>query len=626
MAPQARPPQSRTRSAAAKSSGGGGGRKGGVLHPVDTNPAAYDRTDPFTALNVLRKLLSALPSRLGGCQYKLTPEEHKLTLHLLTVVEPFVGLAPCASRRALARQPTEILDAIAFHIDGKRDLLSLALSCKRLYSIVFPRHFEYRVIKCKASALSVWNHLVVHRSLARNVRRVEILDERAGEAEQAVPSDIMTTDTDMESTDDELALHDKQERFVVSALGRMTALQSFKWSCNHSLVAFERVWPALVKCQTVSEVEVNDNLIFHALPVDESHASTAHKSKRRPAVLLDLKKVGLHGTKSTFGASKNPDLSRISTMLHNCPNLEALDISYVARHSPGFFNPVADDFLLCGRWSSLRALTLTNLWCTPHAGLDAAASFLAAHVSLEVLHLEVSFGTGANNHGNGVLASFKFPPNCLPRLRELKASRDLATALLACPCDADGGRPLETLKGVRLSNSARDRVFLENLRAFGTQVRRLELGGWTEMEDVRQLAECVPRLVWLDIGKRGGSATNPVIAAISHSGSGSHAKATPNHVVSNFGEWASILAQMPELTAFHGIRFFYEVASTDSASLALSMSDRSRARKNDEVASVLAWKCPKLRRLDHWDDGAGRVVVLVRDAERVRYEVRRVKV
>ncbi len=243
------------------------------------------KKDPFTALNVLRKLLSALPSRLGGCQYKLTPEEHKLALHLLTVVEPFVGLAPCASHRALARQPTEILDAIAFHIDAKRDLLSLALSCKRLHSIVFPRHYEYRVIKCKASALSVWNHLVVHRSLARNVRRVEILDERTGEAEQAVPSDIMTTDTDMESTDDELALHDKQERFVVSALGRMTALQSFKWSCNHSLVAFERVWPALVKCQTVSEVEVNDNLIFHALPVDESHASTARKSKQRPAVV-----------------------------------------------------------------------------------------------------------------------------------------------------------------------------------------------------------------------------------------------------------------------------------------------------------------------------------------------------
>ena len=91
-------------------------------------------------------------------------------------------------------------------------------------------------------------------------------------------------------------------------------------------------------------------------------------------------------------------------------------------------------------------------------------------------------------------------------------------------------------------------------------------------------------------------------------------------------EWANVLAQMPDLTTLHGLRFFYEVASTAmqaDAALPLSLSDRSRVRKNDEVASVLAWKCPKLRRLDHWDEGSGRIIVLIRDAERVRYEVRR---
>lgn len=235
----------------------------------------------------------------------------------------------------------------------------------------------------------------------------------------------------------------------------------------------------------------------------------------------EVKKVGLHGTKNTFGAAKNPDLSRVSSMLHSCPNLESLNISYVARHSPGHFNPVADDFLLCGRWSALRSLTLTNLWCTPHAGLDAAASFLSAHSSLEVLHLDVSFGTGTI--AAAVLSSFKFPSDCLPRLRELKASRDLASALLACP----GTRPLETLKGIRLSGSARDRVFLENLRTYGAQgIKRLELVGWNEMEDVRRLAECVPRSVWLDLGKRGGlvhagaasgSASKPASAVVSNS-------------------------------------------------------------------------------------------------------------
>ena len=87
-----------------------------------------------------------------------------------------------------------------------------------------------------------------------------------------------------------------------------------------------------------------------------------------------------------------------------------------------------------------------------------------------------------------------------------------------------------------------------------------------------------------------------------------------------------MLAQMPELATLHGVRFFHPVAGTDGAAARASASDRSRTRKNDEVASVLAWRCPRLRRLDHWEDGAGRVVVLVRDAERVRYEVRRIKV
>ena len=70
-------------------------------------------------------------------------------------------------------------------------------------------------------------------------------------------------------------------------------------------------------------------------------------------------------------------------------------------------------------------------------------------------------------------------------------------------------------------------------------------------------------------------------------------------------------------------------------------------RKNDEIAGVLAWKCKKLRRLDHWDESGGKIIVLLRDHEhggthgeevvlndkerlsstatKVRWEVRRLK-
>lgn len=249
---------------------------------VDTNTHSYDRTDPFHAINALRRLLGSLASRVGGCQYRLTPDEHKLSLHLLTIVEPFVGLSP--SRRTLTRQPTEILDAIVFHVDSKRDLLSLALSCHRLHSVIFPRHYDYRVICAKASSLCLWNHLIVNRALARNVRSLEIIDERSLKP-LALPADIMKTDTDIESSDDELALHSKQERLLISALTKMTGLKSFRWSCNHSSISIESIWATLMKCQTLSQVTITDNLVF--LPYNPDNAKPAN-AKSCPVVSLAI--------------------------------------------------------------------------------------------------------------------------------------------------------------------------------------------------------------------------------------------------------------------------------------------------------------------------------------------------
>ncbi|KAJ7672070.1 hypothetical protein B0H17DRAFT_1084334 [Mycena rosella] len=547
---------------------------------VDTNLNSYDRTDPFMAFNVLLKILGSLPSRIGGCQFKLTPDEHKLSLHLLNIVEPFVGLAP--SRRTITRQPTEILDSIAFHVDAKRDLLSLALSCQRMHDIVFPRHFDYRHIRCKVSSLSVWNHLMVHRSLARNVRRLEILDERAASTELLVPGDILASDTDMDSTDDELGMHQKQERFLVGALGKMSSLASFTWACNHSPISIDNIWPTLLKCP-------------------DSESSSA--KSRRPVVLPDLTTVAVRSTKHAYGSTKHPVLTRIGGMLSHCPNLEALDISYAQPRNGPSSHPTADELLLYSRFPHLTSLALTNLRCTIP---DAPAAFLSAHTHLT--HLRLDLGSAS--------ARLVLPPNALPHLRELHCARDVATAVLSCPTDAP--RPLETLKGVRLAASAApcadadsgDQRFLASLRRFGAGVRRIELAGWSEMEGVQRLVESAPGLVWLDLGKKGAGA----------------ARGPP---VSNAAEWAQLLAGLPELATFHGVRFFYEVSA--AAPNAMTMADRSRVRKNDEVAGVLAWRCAKLRRVDHWEEGGGKVVVLVRDgerdrgAEKVRWEVRRVK-
>lgn len=150
-----------------------------------------------------------------------------------------------------------------------------------------------------------------------------------------------------------------------------------------------------------------------------------------------------------------------------------------------------DDFLLCGRWPSLRVLTLTNLACTADT-FDAASSFLLAHLNLEVLHLDIGrLGT-----------SIKLPANALPRLRELKCSKEIANTIMACPSEAP--RPLETLKGMHLGGQTWDQAFFENLRKY--TVKRLELSGFNEVDDIKRLVDFTPKLTWLDVGKRGANA------------------------------------------------------------------------------------------------------------------------
>jgi hypothetical protein len=173
-------------------------------------------------------------------------------------------------------------------------------------------------------------------------------------------------------------------------------------------------------------------------------------------------------------------------------------VGYTHRRGNDYHDPLADDFLLCGRWPQLRSLTLSNIWCSPHSGLDITATFLSSHTNLQILHVDISATPGAD--ANQLI----LPPDSLPHLRELKSNRDFANAILQCPCSLNGGRrPLEVIKGVRLTGSGADDRFLRNLKTYGSDsVKRLELLGWHDAEDLKRLVECVPHLNWLDLGKR----------------------------------------------------------------------------------------------------------------------------
>ena len=430
-----------------------------------------------------------------------------------------------------------------------------------------------------------------------------------------------------------------------------------------------------------------------------------------------MRSVTFRSTPHSYGAAKQPDLTNISGMLQQCTNLKVslncypftfdsnitsqdLEITYINPRSSALTGhqgtsfrarPLADEFFLYSRWANLTSLILTNLRC---ASSLAPSAFLSAHPTLEVLHVDIS------------TSPLQLSPGSLPRLREVKASREIINTILECPLlDSSSSsplaRPLESLKGFKLSGngnnmqqsssrSISDTVFLSNLKRIAHTIRRIEMVGWHDMEDVKKLTACIPNVHHLDLGRRlGGATANP-----RHVSSNSE-KGVAAAPATNMVEWAELLATLPDLMSMHGVKFFYEVSSVTSTTtstafnnynttysngqqtptsvsgsnfnrdtipifqpshiskqqghpqnqmMSLSKMERSRMRKNDEIAGVLAWKCKKLRRLDHWDESGGKIIVLLRDHEhgeevglndkerltfstatKVRWEVRRLK-
>jgi hypothetical protein len=441
-----------------------------------------------------------------------------------------------------------------------------------------------------------------------------------------------------------------------------------------------------------------------------------------------MRSVTFRSTPHSYGAAKIPQLTHISGMLHQCINLKVssnysihvfvdsniisqdLEVTYVNPRSSastghqGTSRPLADEFLLYGRWANLTSLILTNLRCVSSL---APSAFLSAHPTLEVLHMDIGINLSAGA-GATLTSPLQLSPGSLPRLREVKASREIINAILECSLlgSSPSVRPLESVKGFKLSGngyntqqqsssrSIPDTIFLSNLKKIAHTIRRIEMVGWHDMEDIKKLTACIPNVQHLDLGRRLGGAT-----ANSRHHVSSPAEKGVAAPVTNMVEWAELLATLPDLMSMHGVKFFYEVSSITSSTatttspasnnittyysngqtpssisgsnfnrdaipifqpshavskqghpqnqMLLSKMERSRMRKNDEIAGVLAWKCKKLRRLDHWDESGGKIIVLLRDHEhggggggeevglndkerltsttKVRWEVRRLK-
>jgi len=116
---------------------------------------------------------------------------------------------------------------------------------------------------------------------------------------------------------------------------------------------------------------------------------------------------------------------------------------------------------------------------------------LAAHSLIETLHFDLG------------RVQLELPEGTLPSLKELISSREVAAAILSCPLPQGQSRPLEALKGFRLGGN-KDTALLHTLKGH-SKLKRVELHTFTELEDIRKLAEASPKLTWLDVGRKGSA-------------------------------------------------------------------------------------------------------------------------
>ncbi|KAF9645308.1 hypothetical protein BDM02DRAFT_3263022 [Thelephora ganbajun] len=162
--------------------------KGDDVDPRVRQPPALQSTNARMSAHMVS-------ADLGDCDCsdRVGPEEHKLSAVLpLMIVEPAA-------------------DNVAFYVDSKRNVLSLALTCQRICSVVLSRHFDHRIVKAKVFG---------------------IMGEGSPEF-RTIPPEIINTNTDAKSTNDELEFPTQQGKLLVPAVARMCyVFKSFKWKAK----------------------------------------------------------------------------------------------------------------------------------------------------------------------------------------------------------------------------------------------------------------------------------------------------------------------------------------------------------------------------------------------------------
>ena len=189
--------------------------------------------------------------------------------------QPQIALEPLPTFLTLA---VEIIEHIVSFLDRPRDLLSLALTCKRTLRIIIPIHLQTRLIRCDIRRTFVWKLLgTLPPIIASHLVSVQIIDEPVLvqplfltlASDAILPVFLFHSSEGYPFTTNQTEAMEQ----LVTAIPLMPSLKSFHMESTTTSVTSNLIAALRDSCPNISDLRIRSNGFWH-------YNETLHKSVR----------------------------------------------------------------------------------------------------------------------------------------------------------------------------------------------------------------------------------------------------------------------------------------------------------------------------------------------------------
>ncbi|TFK36142.1 hypothetical protein BDQ12DRAFT_687343 [Crucibulum laeve] len=368
----------------------------------------------------------------------------------------------------------DVKDLILSLIPTREELLPLAFASRSWYSLIVPRHTEYRKLHLSFAHPEVWAHLAERADLASNIREVR-LGKWNPQAEKEIYSKTVVSVDCYEDGD------------VSQALRNMTNLLEFVWISPWlpfqatGKDPYAPIFQALQESRTLKKLSIHherepedDEVPLSGQTIQPLYLKLASRASRFP-----LWSVANLTSLTLFGNWATPHSDAITSMLFLSLCLEELSIFVNEVDCPGFtschFPHLRKLYTVRIRKESIANISTANL--------DAPMlAFLAAHPTIEDLRWYPLL------HDHYGLSS-----GMLPKLRRIESHHGFILALLSVA--TSGTRTLESLSKIFLRADTFE--YLENVDP--TSLRELEVSFCGDNRLLPRVAAMFPNITRLTV-------------------------------------------------------------------------------------------------------------------------------